>query len=236
LRSRAEELIPFATKDEGGAPRLPLEVCAALLGGRQGALKRLFDILLASLLLPAALVLGLLIAAAIKAETPGRVFFSQTRVGRGGRRFRLWKFRSMSASADAVLDSYLRQHPEYSEEWRRSHKLKNDPRVTRVGRLLRRSSLDELPQLWNVLRGDMSMVGPRPIVEAELPKYGRAVELYSQVRPGLTGLWQVSGRNDTSYRKRVDLDSEYITRWSPRLDAFVLLKTIRVVLLGHGAY
>lgn len=142
----------------------------------------------------------------------------------------------MAANADAVLDSHLRQHPEHSDEWRRTHKLKNDPRVTRVGRLLRRSSLDELPQLWNVLRGDMSMVGPRPIVQDEIPKYGANFALYSQVLPGLTGLWQVSGRNDTSYRKRVALDAEYIRHWSFWMDAAVLLKTVRVVLLGHGAY
>jgi Undecaprenyl-phosphate galactose phosphotransferase WbaP len=198
--------------------------------------KRLFDIAIASILLPAALLMGLIIAAAIKLETPGPVFFAQTRVGRGNRRFRLWKFRSMAANADSVLESHLRKDPEHFAEWATMHKLKNDPRVTRVGRFLRRSSLDELPQLWNILRGEMSMVGPRPIVEDEIPKYGAKLALYARVRPGLTGLWQVSGRNDTTYRKRVDLDAEYILRWSFWKDAMVLLKTVQVVLLGHGAY
>jgi len=114
--------------------------------------------------------------------------------------------------------------------------LREDPRVTRVGRFLRKTSLDELPQLWNVLRGEMSMVGPRPIVAAEIAKYGAGFSLYSQALPGLTGLWQVSGRNDLDYSRRVHLDCHYIRRWSVALDLRILLRTVRVVLLGHGAY
>ena len=196
----------------------------------------MFDVFVACVLLLPALIFGAVIAAAIVLESRGPVFFSQVRVGHRGRRFRLWKLRSMVPNAGEVLESHLRQHPEHSSEWHSTHKLKNDPRVTRVGRLLRRSSLDELPQLWNVLRGDMSMIGPRPIVEAEIPKYGAAFHLYSQVRPGLTGLWQVSGRNDTSYGARIALDTAYIKNWSLGMDVVVLLKTVRVVVMGHGAY
>ena len=141
----------------------------------------------------------------------------------------------MVADSDLVLSRYLERNPSLLAEWRATRKLKIDPRVTRVGRLLRRSSLDELPQFWNVLDGDMSMVGPRPIVEEETAKYGPALDLYLQVKPGLTGLWQVSGRNDTSYRQRTALDSAYIQNWTLWTDFAVLLKTVRVVLYGHGA-
>jgi Undecaprenyl-phosphate galactose phosphotransferase WbaP len=199
-------------------------------------MKRLIDIALATILAIPALIVGVAIALAIKLETRGPVFFSQTRIGQGRRRFRLWKFRSMVADADAVLESHLQSDLALAIEWRNTHKLKNDPRVTRVGRLLRRSSLDELPQLWNVLRGDMSMIGPRPIVEDELLKYGSSIALYSRVRPGLTGLWQVCGRNNISYRRRVDLDSSYILNWSPLADLKILFRTVRVVIMGHGAY
>jgi Undecaprenyl-phosphate galactose phosphotransferase WbaP len=199
-------------------------------------IKRAFDAVVSFLFILGALPLGALIALAIRLETRGPVFFRHTRIGRNNRKFVLWKFRSMVSNADALLDEYLRQHPELLDEWNRTHKLKQDPRVTRVGRWLRRSSLDELPQLWNVLRGDMSMVGPRPVVEEELTKYGPAASLYLRVPPGLTGLWQISGRNDTSYRQRVELDTRYIHTWSIGLDLLVLWKTVRVVLRGHGAY
>jgi Undecaprenyl-phosphate galactose phosphotransferase WbaP len=179
---------------------------------------------------------ALVIALAIVIETRGPVFFCHERIGRNRRRFRLWKFRSMVADSDLVLSRYLERNPTLRSEWLSTRKLKDDPRVTRVGRLLRRSSLDELPQLWNVFRGDMSMVGPRPIVEDEMVKYGPVLDLYLQVKPGLTGLWQVSGRNDTSYRQRTALDSSYIRNWTIWADLVVLLKTVRVVLCGHGAY
>jgi Undecaprenyl-phosphate galactose phosphotransferase WbaP len=207
-----------------------------LLDPRAQRIKRILDVLSAAALLVLALPFALAIAIAIPLETRGPVFFVHTRVGKGNRRFKLWKFRSMVVDADAVLEHYLEQHPDLRSEWSTTHKLKDDPRVTRVGRLLRRSSLDELPQLWNVLRGDMSMVGPRPIVEEEIPKYGPVFSLYSQVPPGLTGLWQVSGRNDMSYRRRTEMDSQYVENWSLRTDLVVLVKTVRVVLFGHGAY
>ena len=207
-----------------------------LLNPRFRMAKRVSDVFLALLLSLVALPFAAVIAVAIVLETRGPVFFGHMRVGREGRRFRLWKFRSMVVDADEVFHQHLCEHPDDRAEWLGTHKLKNDPRVTRVGRLLRRSSLDELPQLWNVLRGEMSMIGPRPIVEEEVPKYGPAFSLYVQVSPGLTGLWQVSGRNDTTYRQRTALDQEYILNWSLWKDLSVLLRTVRVVILGHGAY
>jgi Undecaprenyl-phosphate galactose phosphotransferase WbaP len=198
--------------------------------------KRALDILLALALGIAALPVMAVIALAILIESGRPLFFAHTRIGKGGRRFRLWKFRSMVANGDEVLRAHLAAHPELAREWRLTHKLRNDPRVTRVGQLLRTTSLDELPQFWNVLRGDMSMVGPRPVVQDELSRYGPAAPLYLRVLPGLTGLWQVSGRNDTTYERRIQLDRHYIRHWSVALDALVLLKTVRVVLLGKGAY
>ncbi len=211
-------------------------ICSRLLEPGSQRIKRAMDVCLASLLLLAAVPFGILIALAIVLETRGPVFFCHTRIGKGGRRFRLFKFRSMVADADSVLEKHLAENRGDVCEWLQTRKLKNDPRVTRVGRLLRRSSLDELPQLWNVLRGDMSMVGPRPIIEEEAAKYGHVFPLYLQVSPGLTGLWQVSGRNDTSYRRRTELDSSYIRHWTLWTDVKVLIKTVRVVICGTGAY
>ncbi len=219
-----------------GAPAQVVQQRTGLLCPRPRRFKRVFDVVFALLLGLLALPLGLLIASAIAIDSPGPVFFVHTRIGRGKRRFRLWKFRSMVTDAGPVLERYLDEHPGLALEWRSTHKLRNDPRITRVGRILRKTSLDELPQLWNVLRGDMSMVGPRPIVQAEVPKYGPSFALYSQVLPGLTGLWQVSGRNDVTYRERVELDSKYIRNWTAATDFSVLLKTVRVVLGGRGAY
>jgi Undecaprenyl-phosphate galactose phosphotransferase WbaP len=218
-------------------PREPIVLGrTGLLGSRAWLFKRVFDVAVVALLGLLALVPALLIALAIVIDSRGPVFFAHSRVGRGRRTFRLWKFRSMVEDADALLERYLRQHPGRASEWERTHKLKDDPRVTRVGRFLRKTSLDELPQFWNVLRGDMSMVGPRPIVAAEMAKYGPAFGLYSQVLPGLTGLWQVSGRNDTQYSRRVELDCHYIRNWSAARDLGILLRTVGVIVRGHGAY
>ena len=194
------------------------------------------DVLVAAFLLVLALPCGVAIAVAIVLETRGPVLFGHIRIGKGNTRFRLLKFRSMVTDSNAVLARHLEAHPDHRTEWLERHKLRNDPRVTRVGRVLRRFSLDELPQLINVLRGEMSMVGPRPIVEQEIPKYGAAFSLCTQVAPGLTGLWQVSDRSQTSYRERTELDLEYIQNRTPGMDLLILLKTIRVVLFGHGAY
>lgn len=166
----------------------------------------------------------------------GPAIFAHRRLGQGGRMFSCYKFRSMHVDAEERLTRLLEADPAAREEWARDHKLKHDPRVTPLGRFLRASSLDELPQLWNVLRGDMSLVGPRPIVMAEAPKYGRRIQSYFQCRPGLTGLWQVSGRNDVSYRRRVALDVLYARRRSFRLDLALLLATVPAVLLSRGSY
>jgi Undecaprenyl-phosphate galactose phosphotransferase WbaP len=229
----------FVTDAGAGRPPIPAGgdgKQSGLLNARAMRIKRIIDVALALLLLLFALPFGLLIALAIVLDTRGPVFFHHSRVGLGNRRFNLWKFRSMVRDADSVLDEHLKNHPELQLEWNRSRKLKADPRVTRIGRLLRRSSLDELPQLWSVLRGDMSMIGPRPIVEDEIARYGDSFYLLTRVKPGLTGLWQVSGRSDIRYSERVDLDCRYISEWTPAMDFAVLLKTVRVVLLGHGAY
>ena len=142
----------------------------------------------------------------------------------------------MVVGADKMIDDYLNEHPEYREEWERDHKLKHDPRVNALGKFMRKWSIDELPQVWNVLTGDMSIVGPRPIVIAEIAKYGEHYETLSTVLPGITGLWQVCGRNDTTYEERIQLDVYYIHHWSPWLDLYLLTKTVKTVLFTKGAY
>lgn len=189
---------------------------------------------LAAILVVAPLLL--IIVTLMKLSDPGPVFFAQPRIGRDGRLFRCLKFRSMVVDAEAQLARYLAAHPEAYEEWARDHKLRNDPRITWLGRFLRKSSLDELPQLFNILRGDMALVGPRPIVAAEAVRYGRYLAAYSSVRPGLTGLWQVSGRNDTSYRRRVAIDTCYARSRSLALDVKILARTVPAVLKAAGSY
>jgi lipopolysaccharide/colanic/teichoic acid biosynthesis glycosyltransferase len=141
----------------------------------------------------------------------------------------------MVADADAVLKAHLTAHPELAAEWNLKHKLADDPRITAIGKLLRKTSLDELPQIWNVLVGEMSLVGPRPIVRAEMAKYAEALVLYLKVRPGITGLWQVSGRSNTTYEERVRFDEYYVRNWSVWLDIFVLGRTVKTVLKSEGA-
>lgn len=197
--------------------------------------KRLSDIALALALacvaFPVALVAGIVVAC-----DGGNVFYAQERVGRGGRAFRCLKFRTMVVDAEDRLQRLLRDDGEARAEWERDRKLRRDPRITRVGRFLRGTAIDELPQLLNVLRGDMSFVGPRPVTRSELPLYGSDLPAYLDVRPGLTGLWQASGRNDLSYARRVALDAWYVRNWSAWLDLVVLLKTMPAVLARRGAY
>jgi Undecaprenyl-phosphate galactose phosphotransferase WbaP len=197
--------------------------------------KRFFDLTLVIAGGLTILPLLVLVAITIKLTSPGPIFYGQKRIGRDGKEFLAWKFRSMVNDADAFLEGYLDAHPELAAEWALKHKLASDPRITSIGKLLRRTSLDELPQIWNVLRGDMSLVGPRPVVQAELEKYGDAVELYLAVRPGITGLWQVSGRSNTSYEERVRLDEYYVRNWSVWLDIHVLGRTVKTVLKADGA-
>lgn len=197
--------------------------------------KRVIDIFCASLILlmlsPLMLTLIVLVA-----RSGHPIFFAHERVGRNGRLFPCYKFRTMVPNSAEILSNLLMSSPEARAEWEREFKLRDDPRITATGRFLRRTSLDELPQLWNVLRGDMSLVGPRPVIEEELQRYGDDVCYYTQVRPGMTGLWQVSGRNDLDYAARVSLDAWYVRNWSLATDVAILFKTLRVVVRGHGAY
>ncbi|AIO37690.1 sugar transferase [Burkholderia sp. AU19243] len=197
--------------------------------------KRTFDLAGASLLLVmlAPVLLGI---AWLVRRDGGPAIFGHERVGRDGRRFKCLKFRSMVTNADAVLKALLERDADARAEWDREFKLKHDVRITPIGRLLRKTSLDELPQLLNVLKGDMSLVGPRPIVEAELERYGADLRYYLMAKPGMTGLWQVSGRNDTDYATRVSLDVRYVREWSLRRDIGILFRTITVVVRGSGAY
>ena len=197
--------------------------------------KRLFDTSMAALLLLIFAPLMLLIAAALKAEG-GSVLFSHMRVGKKGKQFNCYKFRSMIPNADQALKILLSNNPQLQDEWNREHKLKSDPRISKLGAILRKSSLDELPQLLNVLKSEMSLVGPRPIVSEELEKYGLEKTYYLMVRPGMTGLWQVSGRNAVDYETRVYLDAWYVKNWSLWYDLAILAKTFKAVLLRRGAF
>jgi Undecaprenyl-phosphate galactose phosphotransferase WbaP len=221
-------------RDIGG--ELGLEVPQRLFHRGSALAKRVLDVVMSLTLIVCLAPLFALIAVAIKLTSKGPVFYGHRRNGRHGRVFRALKFRTMVADADKVLADYLVSHTELVPEWQRNHKLKNDPRITRVGKLLRRSSLDELPQLFNVLVGQMSLVGPRPIVNDEIPKYGRGYRLYQRVLPGLTGLWQVSGRNNTTYEERVAYDEHYVHNWSVWLDIYILVRTIKTVVTAEGAY
>ena len=201
------------------------------------ALKRVFDIVVSSVGLIFALPLGLILAAAVYIDSPGGpVIFAHLRIGQGKKVFPCYKFRTMVPHAEQILRDYLLEHPEANNEWRDTFKLKNDPRVTRVGRFLRRSSLDELPQLLNVLKGDMSLVGPRPIVRMEIAKYGEYFHDFCLVPPGITGMWQVNGRSNTTYEERVRMDSWYVRNWSVWIDLIYLVKTFAVVIKREGAY
>lgn len=197
--------------------------------------KRLFDMVAAFLLLILLAPLMGWLALRIR-QDGGPALFAHQRVGRNGRMFPCFKFRSMVVDAPERLEKLLASDPTLRAEWERDHKLKDDPRISAVGHLLRSTSLDELPQLINVLRGEMSLVGPRPIVTAELEKYGEDAEYFLMVRPGITGLWQVSGRNDVDYDTRVYLDTWYVKNWSLWYDIAILFKTVRVVLRRDGAY
>lgn len=215
---------------------LGLELPQKLFHQRSALAKRAMDCALSLALVIVLAPLFALIAAAIKLTSKGPVFYCHPRYGLHGKNFRALKFRTMVAHADRILADYLVSHAEYTPEWQRNHKLKSDPRITRVGKWLRRASLDELPQLINVLRGQMSLVGPRPIVKDEIVKYGRGYGLYTRVIPGITGLWQVSGRNNTTYEERVAYDEHYVHNWSVWLDLYILVRTIKTVITAEGAY
>jgi len=197
---------------------------------------RLLDMLVASAALIFLAPLLLLIAALVFIVDPGPIFFAHRRLGRDGRTFPCLKFRSMVVDSEQRLKELLASNPDARAEWARDFKLRRDPRITPIGNFLRKTSIDELPQLLNVLRGEMSIVGPRPIVEGEIERYGRYFADYSRVKPGITGLWQVSGRNNVHYRRRVALDVTYARNKSLALDLRILAMTVPAVLLAKGSY
>lgn len=199
-------------------------------------LKRAFDITVVVLISPVVVVIGAVIALGIVLDSWGPVFFSHRRIHRGGRYFRMWKFRTMCGDAEQVLKEHLERHPEARKEWLVNHKLKVDPRVSAFGAFLRRTSLDELPQIWNVFTGKMSLVGPRPIVTAEIARYGSDFVYYTAVKPGITGLWQSSGRSTLTYDQRVALDRFYVENWSLWLEFKILVRTIGSLTDSDGAY
>jgi exopolysaccharide production protein ExoY len=223
----------FEPRWEDVPAQMPAQAASA--ASPYAATKRVLDVVGALVL---AVVFSPLIMAIVvlMRREGGSIIYKHRRIGRDGRAFECLKFRTMVPNADQVLRELLESNAAIKAEWVRDHKLRCDPRVTRLGRFLRRTSLDELPQLWNVMRGEMSLVGPRPVVREELLRYGRNVRAYLSAKPGITGLWQVKGRNDTDYRRRVVLDTYYVRNQNLVLDLYILLKTTKVVLGGSGAY
>lgn len=219
--------------DIGGI--MGLDIRHKLLDPHRQLIKRCMEVALIILFVPLLAPLMGMLALAVRLDSPGPVLFRHQRIGLGGQDITIWKFRSMRQDAAQCLEDCL-QDPTLREEWAATHKLRHDPRVTRLGRFLRATSLDELPQLINVLTGDLSLVGPRPIVWDEVERYQDGFELYKRVKPGLTGLWQISGRSSTSYRLRVNLDAYYVRNWSIWLDIYILFKTPLELLKGRGAY
>lgn len=227
-----EKRPPRDGRAQHDGPDISLEQ-SGVVGGPH---KRCFDLLAAICALVLLLPLFLLVAAAIKLDDRGPVLFRHRRIGWNGRSFYCLKFRTMAVDAESLLQRHLALNPEAAREWAADHKLRHDPRVTPLGHGLRKTSLDELPQLLNILKGEMSFVGPRPIVSAEVPKYGDAIRQYCCARPGLTGPWQVSGRNDVDYERRVMFDKDYVEHWDFWRDVAIIGKTFRVVLSGKGSY
>lgn len=215
----------FSTSDEA-----PFEFATG------GLAKRSFDISSAALALILFSPIFLMIMALIKCTDGGSVFYGHRRVGHNGRYFHCLKFRTMVVNGDKVLRDHLMANPQAAEEWRMTRKLRDDPRVTAVGSVLRKLSLDELPQLINILRGEMSVVGPRPVVDEELRLYDSFASFYLRTRPGLTGLWQISGRNDVSYEARIAFDTHYVQNWSFHRDIVIIARTIPAVCLSRGSY
>lgn len=204
---------------------------------KQDYVKRGLDLIICLSMLPLVLLIMALVAICIKVESPGKVFFNDYRIGKSGRTFLCYKFRSMYIDSDRILQEYLEQDDEARQEWEEFQKLRGfDPRVTAVGRFIRKTSLDELPQVINVLLGDMSLVGPRPYLPREMDKIGDYLDIICQVQPGITGIWQVSGRSDVNFAGRLELDEWYVKNRSILVDIKCLLKTAQIVLFSKGAY
>jgi exopolysaccharide production protein ExoY len=243
LHPDAPAVVPLARS--GGSPGSPAPSTApnATSSGRGrpgspvgGTTKRLFDIVVASVSLLIMLPLLVMVAALVFSQGGGRVLYRHRRIGYAGKPFGCLKFRTMVSHGEEVLARHLAEDPAAAREWTETRKLRNDPRVTPIGRLLRESSLDELPQLVNVLAGDMSIVGPRPIVVEEIERYGAHFEAYEACRPGITGPWQVNGRSNCSYAERIALDVAYSASWSIVRDCGIILKTPRIVVARTGSY
>ncbi len=215
---------------------LGLEVRQTLLNKGPNFLKRFIDLALTFFFGFLSAPFLILIMVLISLDSPGGIFYKQRRVGRAGKVFEMWKFRTMKKDADKVLQALLDSNPDLRAEWETTQKLKNDPRITRVGKFLRKFSLDEVPQLINVVKGEMSVVGPRPYFPEQQEIYGEGTRLYHRVRPGMTGMWQIRGRNTTSFKERARLDEYYIRNWSVWLDIYILVRTISVVVSRQGAY
>lgn len=219
------------------APQLSAHHRSIGLNLAERVVKRLFDLSSVLVMLVLFGPLMLLITFLVSLSCGRKIIYGHVRVGQDGKEFKCYKFRSMVLNSDQVLQELLAHSEEARNEWERDFKLKNDPRITPIGRILRKTSLDELPQLWNVVMGDMSIVGPRPVVRKELDQYyGASRRHYLAVRPGLTGLWQVSGRNDLDYGARVALDRSYVERWNVFTDFGIVMKTVRVMVSRNGAY
>nr|WP_302931738.1 sugar transferase [Methylobacterium sp.] len=217
---------------------LPVPTCRPVVNDKPlgGSRKRFFDVCLASMALLALLPLFILVAIAVKASDRGPVFFRHRRVGTSGTAFDCLKFRTMRPDSGKLLEMHLQTDAQAQAEFHATRKLKNDPRITVIGSYLRKSSLDELPQLLNIITGEMSIVGPRPVVTDELALYGSDARHYYATRPGLTGAWQVSGRNDVSYEERVRLDRDYVENWSFATDLQIIARTIPAVFMSRGSY
>lgn len=204
---------------------------------KHNAFKRLFDIIFSVMILILTAPMMVLIALMVRFSSKGKIVYAHERVGRGGKSFRCFKFRTMYADADSRLKDILESCPQLKQEWEQTHKLKNDPRVTKIGKFLRKTSLDEFPQFWNVLKGDLSVVGPRPVVHHEITKHlGPKASKILSIRPGLTGLWQISGRSDVSYANRIKMDEQYVDSHSILLDLKIIAKTIPSMFFSKGAY
>jgi lipopolysaccharide/colanic/teichoic acid biosynthesis glycosyltransferase len=198
--------------------------------------KRLMDLVGAVVALVLLFPVFLISAGLIKLGSPGRIFYRQSRIGKDGKPFEILKFRTMHPAADETLELLIRDDPTYRVSWEQYQKLLDDPRLTAFGRIMRRMSIDELPQLWNVLKGEMSLVGPRPFLPEQKDDYGEAYAYYVEMRPGMTGLWQINGRNLISFADRAEWDKYYVRNWSLLLDVLILVRTIAAVLRSTGAY
>ena len=199
-------------------------------------IKRCIDLSLLIVSSPLILPLIVLVAILVKCTSKGKIFYGHKRIGKNGKEITAWKFRSMVMDADKRLKELLENNPNMKREWEEHQKLEHDPRITTIGKFLRKTSLDELPQLFNILLGQMSFVGPRPVTESEKEKYGDTFKYIFSVTPGLSGMWQISGRSSTGYDDRIFLDTFYIQNWSIWLDIWIILQTCVVVITGKGAY